>query len=235
MSVAALIESVRAALASQPSEQPQEAMHRVLVSVAGVPGAGKTTFAAALPALLAAAGVVDSIDHVAVLPMDGFHLPRSSLDALDDPINAHRRRGAPFTFDPLALVTLLHQIKASLSSSQILAPAFDHAHGDPVQGAISIQPLHKVVIIEGLYLHLADQPWCQIHAAMDVTCFISIPLGIAAERLAARHVACGLASTIEQAMERVLENDMLNAQYILAHSLPAAITIPFTDLLESSH
>src|SRR5207244_3462251 len=56
-----------------------------LVGISGIPGSGKTTLTDALHALRPNAGV---------LPMDGYHLPRSQLDA-----EGLRRRGAQFTFD----------------------------------------------------------------------------------------------------------------------------------------
>ncbi|KAJ3082417.1 hypothetical protein HDU99_002756, partial [Rhizoclosmatium hyalinum] len=48
---------------------------RVVVGIAGIPGSGKTTLATALKNQLGEAAVL--------LPMDGFHLTRAQLDALD--------------------------------------------------------------------------------------------------------------------------------------------------------
>ena len=69
---------------------------RYVVGLAGCPGSGKTTTAAAVVArcnaLARDAGL--GPDFAALLPMDGFHLYRSQLDAMADPAEAHRRRGA---------------------------------------------------------------------------------------------------------------------------------------------
>jgi hypothetical protein len=68
---------------------------RFVVGLAGCPGSGKTTTAAAVVArcnALAAAQGLGS-DWAALLPMDGFHLYRRQLDAMPDPAEAHRRRG----------------------------------------------------------------------------------------------------------------------------------------------
>jgi len=78
-----------AALAAPPGR-------RYVVGLAGCPGSGKTTTAAAVVArcnaLAQSAGLAP--DFAALLPMDGFHLYRSQLDAMPDPAEAHRRRGA---------------------------------------------------------------------------------------------------------------------------------------------
>ena len=69
---------------------------RYVVGLAGCPGSGKTTTAAAVVArcnaLAQKAGLAP--DFAALLPMDGFHLYRRQLDAMPDPAEAHRRRGA---------------------------------------------------------------------------------------------------------------------------------------------
>jgi pantothenate kinase len=71
-------------------------LHRHVVGLAGSPGSGKTTTASEVVsrvnALASAAGVGDAF--AALLPMDGFHLTRAQLDAMPDPKEAHRRRGA---------------------------------------------------------------------------------------------------------------------------------------------
>jgi len=59
---------------------------RVLIGIAGAPGAGKTTLARRLAAALTAREAV--IAHV---PMDGFHLADAALDLL----GLRDRKGAP--------------------------------------------------------------------------------------------------------------------------------------------
>ena len=70
---------------------PSRVSRRHLVGLAGSPGSGKTTTAAQV---VARANALAVADVAAVLPMDGFHLYRSQLDALPDPREAHRLRGA---------------------------------------------------------------------------------------------------------------------------------------------
>ena len=116
---------------------PHGANERVLVSVVGVPGSGKTTLSEQLVVEVnraAKSGVC------CVVPMDGFHLPKKALDAMADPVEAHRRRGAPFTFDPEGLLDMVKRIKTAGDQEVVKGPGWDHSVGDPLQDAIQVLP-----------------------------------------------------------------------------------------------
>ena len=51
------------------------------------------------------------------LPMDGFHLYKRQLDAMADPVAAHARRGAHWTFDAAAFVGAVKQVGGGGKSS----------------------------------------------------------------------------------------------------------------------
>jgi pantothenate kinase len=120
----------------------------IFVGVSGVPGSGKTTLVAQLVNTLRAA---HGDGWVAALPMDGFHLPRSTLDEMSDPARAHARRGSPFTFSPDGFASCIEALRKHGSGS---APGFDHVVGDPEPGAIVIPAGVRLVIVEGNYLLL---------------------------------------------------------------------------------
>lgn len=63
-----------------------------------------------------------------IIPMDGYHYYQSELDTMEDPEEAHARRGAPFTFNSAKFVGAL--IKAR-KEGQGSFPCFDHGTGDP--------------------------------------------------------------------------------------------------------
>jgi pantothenate kinase len=167
-----------------------------LVAIAGIPGSGKSTLSAALQARVAGSIIV---------PMDGYHLPRCVLDA-----EGLRRRGAVHTFDATAFREDLRRLKQTRAG---VFPAFDHAEKDPRADAIRVTATTPLVIVEGLYVLLSD--W-QTADLFDLSVFIDCELDTAMERVARRHVACGLCASAEAARERVAGNDRLNALAILA-------------------
>ena len=167
-----------------------------LVAIAGIPGAGKTTLSAQMRTRL---------PHSMVLPMDGYHLQRAMLDS-----EGLRRRGAQHTFDSDALRRDLERLRESRQGD---FPAFDHAEKDPRPGAVRIGPDTEVVIVEGLYLLM--RAW-RLEPLFDLTVFLDCDIEIALDRVAARHLECGLVDTPEAGRHRVESNDRLNALVILA-------------------
>jgi len=213
-----------------------------LVAVAGVPGSGKTTLAAAVARrlnALAASGPPPThgvaMGRAFVMPMDGYHLTRAQLDAMPDPATAHARRGAPFTFDPAALRADLLTLQRT---GQLSAPGFDHALRDPSPGAIAIDATtttattpaegagdvvtapvstRHVVLVEGLYLCLsAPDEWRAVSDVFDCRVFLAADLDAATERLTQRHMrAWGIGR--EEAYGRASGSDRLNAELVDAH------------------
>jgi pantothenate kinase len=181
---------------------------RWLVAVAGVPGAGKSTVAGAVAA---------RVPGAVVLPMDGYHLPRAVLTA-----DGLARRGAPDTFDPNLLRADLLRLREVGSG---VFPAFDHAAKDPQPGGAIVPPGTPLVIVEGLYLLL--RAWGLVDL-FDFSVFLDCDLDTALTRVAARHLACGLAATSSEARLRAETNDRRNAVAILDDGCPgrADIVIP---------
>ncbi|KAJ5160921.1 uncharacterized protein N7482_007925 [Penicillium canariense] len=193
---------------------------RYLVTIAGVPGSGKTTTAQAVVQHLNK----DPQIHAALLSMDGFHLSRSELDAFPNPKEAHMRRGAPWTFDVTRFVDFMHRLRIwadqtplatpsseSLSSSDVIkAPAFDHEVKDPVEDGIAITSVTNIIIVEGNYLLLNEPGWRDLASLVDYRVFVDTDLQEARERTAKRHVMAGIEKTLEDGYRRVDSNDYLN-------------------------
>lgn len=175
---------------------------RYLIAVSGIPGSGKTTLVNQLVREF-------NNDSIAVVPMDGFHLPKSKLDAA-----MMARRGAYFTFDAPLLLSFIKQLKTT--ESTVYAPSFDHTRGDPVEHDIPIEPRHRIVIVEGIYLHLKQPaPWNEIPLLFDEKWFIPISLEEARQRVAERHYKSHLVNSIEEGLQRFDNNDKLNAEFVL--------------------
>jgi len=152
-----------------------------MLGIAGAPGAGKTTLATWLAAHVGADG-----GEVAYVPMDGFHLAQHELVRL----GRAERKGAPDTFDAYGFVALLRRLRRG-DEPVVYAPAFDHGRNEPLAGAIGVPRSTKLVIVEGNYLLLDQDPWAAVKDLLDDAWYVDIDDETRRERLIARHVASG--------------------------------------------
>ncbi|KAJ5108661.1 hypothetical protein N7456_005336 [Penicillium angulare] len=204
-----------------------DASHRILIGVSGIPGSGKTTLATAVAERVNQLEEANK-DFAVCIPMDGYHLSRAQLAAMPDPATAIHRRGAAFTFDADGFYKLVQSIRAPITpeSANVYAASFDHAIKDPVADDIAILPTSKVVVLEGLYLGLNREPWSLAAGLMDELWFIDVDRVVARARLVKRHVASGIVPDILAAEHRISSTDFLNADDIMENRLPAQELIP---------
>ncbi|WP_454729293.1 nucleoside/nucleotide kinase family protein [Cellulosimicrobium protaetiae] len=169
---------------------------RVVVGIAGSPGAGKTTLALRL---------VEAIGPEAVhLPMDGFHLANATLDRL----GRHDRKGALDTFDGDGFVALLRRVREEHDRT-VYAPSFHREVDEPVAGEIAVEPSHAVVVVEGNYLLVPEEPWDRVRDLLDEAWFCGTDGGERERRLVERHTRHG--RTVEAATAWANEVDGRNA------------------------
>ncbi|KAI8892081.1 P-loop containing nucleoside triphosphate hydrolase protein [Globomyces pollinis-pini] len=182
---------------------------RIVIGVGGIPGSGKTSTSKLIKETLRAKQLKSVI-----LQMDGYHYPKSVLDGFSDPVEAHKRRGSPMTFDSRGFVdtvtTLVKEPSVTLN-----IPGWSHEYGDPIPNAATITPDVKVIIVEGLYLFLDEAPWNEIPPLLTFNAWIDLPIETAMERLTQRHIDTGLAETVEEAQQRIETNDIINARLVL--------------------
>jgi pantothenate kinase len=198
---------------------------RVLIALAGPPGSGKSTVAAAVVDRLNAAS--ECGPYATVLPMDGFHLTRAELDTMPNKVEAYARRGAAWTFDARGVVDLvaaLHESRTNFAKVH-RAPAFDHAIKDPVENAIKIDRRIQLVIIEGNWLLYNEDPWSAISQLVDDTWFIEVDEEVALQRVACRHIKSGVETRWEDALYRARTNDMLNGNEICTKLIRPALCV----------
>lgn len=148
---------------------------RVVLGVAGPPGAGKSTVAEAVVRTLGPAAAV-------LVPMDGFHLAGAALRRL----GRAARKGAPDTFDRAGYVALLARLRDA-SAEVVWAPEFRREIEEPVAGAIAVDPSVPLVVTEGNYLLL----WPEVRPLLDECWWAAVPDPVRRERLADRHAAYG--------------------------------------------
>ncbi len=169
---------------------------RVVLGLAGMPGAGKSTMAAKLVEHLNASlppappgEAASGPDWVALLPLDGFHLPQSRLVEL----GLRDRMGAPETFDAAAYVRVIGQVTGG--RDPVSAPAFDRTVEEPQPGGIRIELRHRLVVTEGNYLLLPDGPWPAARRRMAEVWYLRLDEPVRLQRLVTRHVQFGKSPT----------------------------------------
>ncbi|MDN3239125.1 nucleoside/nucleotide kinase family protein [Glycomyces tritici] len=191
---------------------------RVLIGIAGCPGAGKSTAAAWL------AHALDREGRRAVqVPMDGFHLANAELVRL----GRRGRKGAIDTFDGHGYRALLERVAAEREAT-VYAPEFDRRVGEPVAGSIAVPPEAEIVVTEGNYLLDEDGPWPAVRAALTEVWYCETPEPLRLARLVARHERFG--KSPEHARSWVADVDERNAERIRAARHRADLVIDFEAL-----
>jgi pantothenate kinase len=87
-----------------------------------------------------------------------------------------------------------------------------------MENDISILPSHRIVVLEGNYVHLTVPPWDQATKLLDERWFIAVERDVARGRVIKRHLISGIAATEEGAGRRFDENDWPNGEYLLLNS-----------------
>jgi pantothenate kinase len=193
-------ESTIAVLADRVRRMPGRSS-RTIIGIAGPPGAGKSTTAAAL---------VRELGPVAVLvPLDGYHLSNQVLESL----GRRDRKGAPDTFDAAGYVALLSRLR-SPGVDIVYAPSFRREIEEPIGASIAVPPDTPIVITEGNYLLLDTHPWRQIRDLLDAAWYLEIDDAVRVERLIARHMEFG--KTPEAARLWAEGSDQRNADIVAA-------------------
>ena len=188
---------------------------RVLLGLAGPPGAGKSTLAAALQAEFP--GIAQ------VVTMDGFHLANAELERL----GRRGRKGAPDTFDADGYVALLRRLLAQGDDEVVYAPEFRREIEEPVAGAIAVRARTQLVITEGNYLLLDDGPWAQVRTLLDEAWYIDVDPVLRVERLTRRHQQFGRSA--QEAAAWVENTDEPNARLIEASRARASFVFRWND------
>jgi pantothenate kinase len=184
---------------------------RFLTALAGPPGSGKSTLAAELVRLLGAGAKA--------VPMDGFHYDDAVLAAR----GAQGRKGAPDTFDAQGFLHLLRRLR---TEEEVAIPLFDRALEISRAGGDIVGPDDRLLVIEGNYLLLNEEPWPQVAPLVDLTVWIDVPEAELDRRLMARWAHYG--KTPEQARDWIDGNDLPNMRRVTQGSRVADVVLRWT-------
>lgn len=179
---------------------------RMLVAIAGAPGSGKSTLAETLAARLDQPG-----RRVAAMPMDGFHYDDAVLNAA----GIRAEKGAPHTFDFDGFKAMLERLKTG--GRDVAIPVFHRRTETAHNAARIIAADTALIIIEGNYLLLGEDPWRNLKPLFDVTVFAEVSEAELGRRLTQRWLGFGFSP--EDAQARAFGHDMDNGRRIIAHRL----------------
>lgn len=188
---------------------------RVVLGIAGAPGAGKSTLARR---------VVTAVDErlgagtAVQVPMDGFHLSNAALDAL----GRHDRKGAVDTFDADGYVALVRRLVAA-DETVVWAPDFDRRIDEPVAGSIAVPRATALVVSEGNYLLDDTEPWAALGDLFTETWFCAVDDGVRVDRLVGRHMRHGRDHDAARAW--AVEVDGVNAARVAPTVIRASRTV----------
>ncbi len=187
---------------------------RVIIAIAGAPGAGKSTVTEAVAAELQHRGV-----DTAVIPMDGFHLANVELARL----GLAQRKGAIDTFDAYGYLALLRRLR-DRREPIVYAPTYIRGSVEqPLGSAIPVGAHVRVVLTEGNYLLMDTEPWTGVAELADETWFVQPDESDRRERLLARHLANGKPQHL--ALEFTDGSDAANATLVAPSAQRADLII----------
>lgn len=191
---------------------------RLIVGIAGIPGAGKSTRAQLIIEHTNELLTVTD-DRAILVGLDGWHLTRAQLDIFPDPKLAHDRRGAHWTFDGHGYVQFIASLKNRATEATLSAPTFDHALKDPTPQGVTVHSFHRIVVVEGIYAFLSIEPWIEASRLLDERWWLEIDETEARWRLARRHVASGITEDEEAGLYRADHNDLPNGRFVRENML----------------
>jgi pantothenate kinase len=200
---------------------------RLMVAVAGPPGSGKTAFATILVAVINA----EAGDAVAVLVgLDGWHFSNDYLETHHierdgEKVVLRSIKGSPETFDTLAASVCLAEIRRG---GAVSFPVYSRELHDPVPDGGMVEAFRQVVVVEGNYLLLDQDPWNRLRRLFDVCVFVSASPEILVKGLRERHLRGG--KTPAAIDRQISEIDLPNAERVAPGVAYAQVVVHKADV-----
>ena len=185
---------------------------RILAFLAAPPATGKSTLLQFLERLTQEQ---DDLTRIQTFGMDGFHHPNRYLethtilrDGVEIPLKSIK--GAPETFDVPALAAKLRAAK----NGRTRFPVYDRRIHDVVPDALTVDA--PILLIEGNWLLLDEEPWRALRALADDTVRIDADPALLRERLIGRKVQGGCSEAEATAFYEA--SDRKNVERFIAHA-----------------
>ncbi len=196
-------------------EQKSAQKDRIMIGIAGCPGAGKSTISHYLKTKLGQAKIVQ---------MDGFHLTNEILEER----HLLSRKGSPNSFDLEGFSALLSRIKNNPVNTpnhklSIYAPLFNRELDASIGSAVEIKNSDKFILVEGNYLLLDQTGWRDLNPLLDISIFIEVDESTLIARLTQRWLDLGLEP--KAALDKVNLNDAFNIKLVSENLIKADIVL----------
>jgi hypothetical protein len=193
---------------------------RIIVFVAAPPATGKSTLMAFWEYL--AAERKSNISFKS-LGLDGFHYHSSYINGHSVTIDGVTRqmrevKGCPETFDTAHFNDKLNELK---DCKKVLWPVYDRNIHDVIEDALEVDS--DIVVIEGNWLLLDEEPWRRFAKIADDTVFIKADENVLKSRLIARKEKGGLSH--EEAVKWYISSDGVNVRRVLEHSMTGRVNL----------
>lgn len=217
------IQNIFIPLLKKWTQMQKEKNRRILILLAAPPGSGKTTTSVFLEYL---SQNIDDLIPIQTIGMDGFHryqnyLEHHYIERDGKQILMKDVKGCPETFDVDKFIDKIKETKIK----DTFWPLYNRAIHNPEEDKVFINS--PIVLIEGNYLLLNEEPWDQIHNLFDDSLFIEANIKQLQKRLISRKMLGG--TPFHQAKEFYYQSDGVNVKRVLEHSLKANLHLIMKD------
>ncbi|MBR2808656.1 MAG: nucleoside/nucleotide kinase family protein [Erysipelotrichaceae bacterium] len=213
-----LVDGVFKKLLHKWTDLQKEKDRRIFVFLAAPPGAGKSTLAQFLEGL---SQTTEGVTPLQAVGMDGFHYKQEYLNTHYIPGSNQLLKtikGAPETFDCAGLREKIIESR----DKDILWPVYSRILHDVEDDKLKVEG--KIILLEGNYLLLNEDPWTSLHELCDDTLFINADPDILKKRLVERK-ANNPGTDLEKATEHFMKVDRVNGLRVINNSIKANTTL----------
>ncbi len=199
---------------------------RPIAGLAGIPGSGKSTFAATLARV---ARTVEGDDALATVSLDGWHWEnrihewKHIRDVDGQRVPLKQRKGCPESFNVPVYAQTLRQLQRRDENLRI--PVYDRNLHEPVRDRQKVPRSIRVILTEGNYILSSVPPWDVLHTILSTSIALHCDMDRARDRVIQRHRRGGRSR--EDAIVRYERNDLHNTRIVVETLLYAEIHVRF--------